>query len=268
MLKKLLSLLLLVLIVVFAYYFLRSCSSSGVGQNALSKTGNLIGDVAKGTVGAVGDAAKGTAGLVGDAAKGTVNAVGDVASGTADLVGDAAKGTVNAVGDVASGTANLVGDAAKGTAGLVEGAANKVFSGVIKGAKVLNDATKDIVGDPKAKSEVFYSQAIKFAVGSAALNGDAHQLLDKLGAYLNKSGFEELTIEGHTDSTGSATANETLSTARAKSVKAYLAKSAKMSAEKLNGVKTVGMGSKMPMASNETKEGQEANRRVVFKIAR
>jgi len=288
MFKKILSLVLLVVIVIFAYFFLKSCSSSGVGGNALSKTGDLIGDVAKGTAGAVTDAAKGTVGavgdvasgtaeLVGDAAKGTVGAVGDVAKGTADLVGDAAKGTANAVGDVAKGTANLVGDAAKGTvgavgdvaagtAGLVEGAANKVFSGLIKGAKVLNDASKDIVGDPKAKSEVFYSQAIKFSVGSANLSMEAHGLLNKFAKYLNDSGYSELLIEGHTDSTGSAAGNVSLSENRAKSVQAYLA--TKLKPELAKAIEIKGVGSDQPMATNETDEGRKLNRRVVFKLTR
>jgi OOP family OmpA-OmpF porin len=54
-------------------------------------------------------------------------------------------------------------------------------------------------------------------------------------------------IQGHTDSVGSAAANEKLSLARAESVREHLVKEEKIESH--------------PIASNDTAEGREKNRR-------
>jgi flagellar motor protein MotB len=65
-------------------------------------------------------------------------------------------------------------------------------------------------------------------------------------------------LEGHTDNVGSAAANQTLSEARAKSVREALVK-AGVQADR---VQTVGYSFNRPMASNATEEGRKLNRRV------
>lgn len=72
-----------------------------------------------------------------------------------------------------------------------------------------------------------------------------------------------VSIEGHTDSTGSATYNKSLSEKRAKYVKKHL-KDAGINASRLS---TKAFGETMPKASNSTKEGRAANRRVEVKVA-
>lgn len=69
-------------------------------------------------------------------------------------------------------------------------------------------------------------------------------------------------VQGHTDSSGKESFNLTLSTKRAESVKAYLV-SKGIDASILSAK---GFGSSQPIASNDTKEGKEKNRRVVFEI--
>jgi len=76
--------------------------------------------------------------------------------------------------------------------------------------------------------------------------------------------YPEMRIEisGHTDNTGSLTTNQKLSEARAKSVVDYLIE---------QGVDTdrleyKGYNFKFPVASNDTEEGRQLNRRVEFKI--
>ena len=64
--------------------------------------------------------------------------------------------------------------------------------------------------------------------------------------------------EGHTDAVGSAGKNRPLSQARADSVKAYLVKNGVAEAR----LKTLGLGSDKPVASNETPIGRAQNRRV------
>ncbi|HTT24400.1 MAG TPA: OmpA family protein [Candidatus Sulfotelmatobacter sp.] len=67
-----------------------------------------------------------------------------------------------------------------------------------------------------------------------------------------------LAIEGHTDATGSAEFNQTLSQKRADAVRAYLVSqgldTAKLSSQ--------GMGMNNPVADNNTAEGRQKNRRV------
>ncbi|MGB0274442.1 MAG: OmpA family protein [Flavobacteriaceae bacterium] len=72
-----------------------------------------------------------------------------------------------------------------------------------------------------------------------------------------------ISIEGHTDSTGSSSYNKSLSDKRAKYIKKRL-KDAGISASRLS---TKAFGEAMPKASNKTKEGRAANRRVEIKVA-
>jgi outer membrane protein OmpA-like peptidoglycan-associated protein len=69
----------------------------------------------------------------------------------------------------------------------------------------------------------------------------------------------DLLIEGHTDNTGDFDANKTLSEERAQAVKNALVKDHGIEAGRL---KTVGLGSTQPTASNDTEEGRAENRRV------
>jgi outer membrane protein OmpA-like peptidoglycan-associated protein len=65
-------------------------------------------------------------------------------------------------------------------------------------------------------------------------------------------------IVGHTDSKGDETENLKLSLARANAVRDYLISKDVPSYKMI----TTGMGSAMPVASNDTEEGRAANRRV------
>ena len=86
--------------------------------------------------------------------------------------------------------------------------------------------------------------------------------LDRILPYFEK--FPDLRIElsGHTDSVGSDAANQKLSEARAESVRAYLIQKG-ISIDK---IEAVGYGESSPVASNDTDEGRQLNRRVEFKI--
>ena len=68
-----------------------------------------------------------------------------------------------------------------------------------------------------------------------------------------------LSIEGHTDSEGDDTYNQTLSERRAAAVKAFLVTSYRIDAARLQ---TQGLGENKPVADNATPEGRQQNRRV------
>ncbi len=69
-------------------------------------------------------------------------------------------------------------------------------------------------------------------------------------------------ISGHTDSTGTAEKNRTLSQDRANAVKAYLIKNNTDEGR----ITTEGFGSDKPIANNKTAAGRSKNRRVEMKL--
>jgi len=101
---------------------------------------------------------------------------------------------------------------------------------------------------------------IFFEFNSTTLRPEAHALLDKVGAALASDELAtfRFSVEGHTDSVGSDEFNEQLSRDRAEVVKAYLMAQG-VPPERLQ---TVGHGETTPVASNETDDGRQRNRRV------
>jgi len=84
--------------------------------------------------------------------------------------------------------------------------------------------------------------------------------LDKVVSYLRKNQSLKLDINGHTDSRGENYHNEELSQNRARSVNDYLVSNG-ISQSRL---KWAGMGSSKPIATNDTEDGRQENRRVEF----
>ena len=85
--------------------------------------------------------------------------------------------------------------------------------------------------------------------------------LDELTKILQKYEGASLTIEGHTDSVGTAAYNETLSQKRSNSVKFYLIEKG-ISEGRLTAL---GYGESKPIASNKSALGKAKNRRVELK---
>jgi outer membrane protein OmpA-like peptidoglycan-associated protein len=85
--------------------------------------------------------------------------------------------------------------------------------------------------------------------------------LDKLGKVLTapQFGAYRVQVEGHTDGIGSDTYNQRLSQRRAESVKRYLVQHFHIPADRLV---VKGLGESNPIATNDTPEGREKNRRV------
>ncbi len=97
-----------------------------------------------------------------------------------------------------------------------------------------------------------------FDTDSAAVKPGFRSTLDKLADVVVRYGKTTLTVVGHTDSTGSNTYNQKLSEERALSVAQYL------ESRNVNGMRlaTAGKGETVPVASNATESGRQANRRV------
>jgi outer membrane protein OmpA-like peptidoglycan-associated protein len=99
---------------------------------------------------------------------------------------------------------------------------------------------------------------ITFATDSADLSASFYEVLNSVSLVVNE--FQQTVIEvaGHTDSTGTDAYNQQLSERRASSVAGYL-RTRQVLADR---VITVGMGEARPIASNESTEGRQQNRRV------
>ena len=99
---------------------------------------------------------------------------------------------------------------------------------------------------------------ITFASNSPNINASFYPVLDSVGLVLKEYDRTLVVVAGHTDSDGSAAYNQTLSMNRAAAVSYYLS-SRGVSEVRLE---TVGFGETQPIASNSSKEGKQANRRV------
>ena len=103
---------------------------------------------------------------------------------------------------------------------------------------------------------------IFFDFAKATLRDESFHELDRILPYFEK--FPDLKIElsGHTDDVGSNEANQKLSEARANSVREYLIQQG----VRIDKIEAVGYGETNPVATNETDEGRQLNRRVEFMV--
>lgn len=105
---------------------------------------------------------------------------------------------------------------------------------------------------------------ILFEYDKADLKSDATKLLDSVVILLGDLDDKTtVLINGHTDNTGDESYNLDLSEKRADSVYKYISANDDLANLK---IKTQGYGQKEPIASNDTEEGRQQNRRVEFVI--
>ena len=173
-------------------------------------------------------------------------------------------GTIGAAGGAVVGAA--VGKAAGNTlVGAITGAALGGAAGAYIGHqmdKQAEEMNRDLQG---AKIErvgegikITFDSGLLFDVDKYDLRPASKDNLTKLATILNKYPDTNIIIEGHTDSTGSLDHNMTLSENRAKAVSAYLA----MQNVQSSRFTVMGYGPDQPVASNDTPEGRQLNRRV------
>lgn len=142
------------------------------------------------------------------------------------------------------------------------------------GAKVLPSGCA-LVGDcrtPQAGEQVdengcapgrrFVLKGVNFASSSDVLSSDAQGALGGVVETLQAYPDVKIEVGGHTDNTGSAALNKSLSERRARSVLQYLAQQG-VDAGRMNAV---GYGAAQPIAANDNEDGRQTNRRVELKI--
>lgn len=105
--------------------------------------------------------------------------------------------------------------------------------------------------------------SIRFATSSAAIQPTSNATLDALARIARNCQAGRILIEGHTDASGRAEANQTLSAARADAVRQALITRGLPAAR----LQAQGFGSSQPVAGNDAEDGRARNRRIEFRVA-
>jgi len=141
--------------------------------------------------------------------------------------------------------------------------------------RLLEERLKQEIADKQVRLEmaekglvITFVADVLFDSGKAKLKPDSFAVLDKVSRVLSENVPENnIGIEGHTDNVpikfSGWKSNWELSTARALSVLHYLVDNKGIVPER---IQAIGFGEYRPVASNDTKEGRNLNRRVEIVI--
>lgn len=179
-----------------------------------------------------------------------------------NLTKGAAIGTV-AGAAVGAGVGKLLGNVAVGA---IAGAAVGGTTGALIGKKMDKQAAEleAELGKNAAVErigegiKVTFESGILFQTGKSTLSESSKDALTKFSKTLSDYPDTDVVIYGHTDNTGSDAINQPLSENRAAAVKDFLV-SKGVAAKRIT---TQGLGSKSPVATNDTDAGRTQNRRV------
>ena len=105
--------------------------------------------------------------------------------------------------------------------------------------------------------------SVKFGFNRDVLTPQSKEALDQMAGSIATTKGYIITLEGSTDSVGSAEYNYDLSQRRANSVIQYLATKYNVPAHKIY---VIGLGKDKPVETNKTKQGRADNRRVDVRL--
>ncbi len=145
-----------------------------------------------------------------------------------------------------------VGGLAGGVTGYNWQAIRNKLSGASKGTGT------QITEQPDGSLKLNIPSNVTFATDSYQINPQLYATLNELAAQMSQNPQVVAQIQGYTDSTGSASYNQTLSVNRAQSVATYLSQRGVQP----NRLQAQGFGASNPIADNNTAAGREQNRRV------
>ncbi len=173
------------------------------------------------------------------------------------VAGGAAVG--GAIGSKNGGTARgaIIGAAVGGAAGAIIG--HQMDQQAKELEQNIPGAVVERVGEGIT---VTFDSGLLYDFDAAVVKPAARTNLESLARSLEKYKDTELLIAGHTDSVGTDSYNQQLSERRARAAADYLIGQG-VSASRL---RTVGMGEREPVVSNDTDAGRAANRRVEIAI--
>lgn len=122
----------------------------------------------------------------------------------------------------------------------------------------------DAVGCPvELTEEVSIDLSVKFASGSDVVDAAYFNEIRGVARFMEQYQNSEVVIEGHTDTSGSASFNKKLSQKRANAVAALIVEQYGIPASR---VKAIGYGEEQPLVAENSKADQATNRRVVAKV--
>lgn len=99
---------------------------------------------------------------------------------------------------------------------------------------------------------------VNFDTGKATLRPDSYVHLDRVVDFLKKKRSARIEISGHTDNVGNPKNNKALSERRAQACKDYLLSQG----IEAHRIEARGYGDERPVASNDTEQGRQLNRRI------
>jgi OmpA-OmpF porin, OOP family len=140
----------------------------------------------------------------------------------------------------------------------------KLYRGASSGSYISNIKITSAAPDTRNKlltEGKLVTYGIYFDVNKDVVKAESYGTLKDIAAVLNEVPDIKVKIVGHTDSDGQDDANLDLSKRRSASVKAELAKSFNVNADRLV---TDGMGETQPVGPNDTPANKAKNRRVEF----
>lgn len=140
------------------------------------------------------------------------------------------------------------------------------LSGVIAAEKLAAEKEARLEAERKAAEDVVItlSGSVLFASNKWELLPAAQGRLNQVADALMKNKERRLTIDGHTDSQGSSSHNQTLSLQRADAVRTYIISRGYPA----DLIQTQGIGEDRPVADNASAEGRANNRRVEITVGR
>ncbi len=178
---------------------------------------------------------------------------GAIIGAGAGAAGGAAAGKV--IGETAEGA--VLGAVIGGTAGAIIG--QRMDRKAQELDEELENAEVERVGEGIV---VTFDSGLLFDFDSAALRSNAKRDLSEFATSMNEFEQANILVVGHTDSVGAESYNQRLSERRAQSAGEYLREQGIRS----NRLTITGKGESEPVATNETAEGRQLNRRVEIAI--
>ena len=130
--------------------------------------------------------------------------------------------------------------------------------GYIKNVRIAKGAVP--LYDRMMSDGKFITYGITFDVGKATIKPESMGEINRIVQLMNENPDLKFSVEGHTDSTGNPTSNQTLSEQRSQAIVAKLVELG-IAQDRLTAV---GKGQNSPIADNNTDEGRAKNRRVEF----
>jgi outer membrane protein OmpA-like peptidoglycan-associated protein len=180
-----------------------------------------------------------------------------VKGGVIGGVGGAVVGGIvgNELGNTAAGA--IIGAVVGGTAGALIG--NHMDKQAEEMERDIENAKIERIGEG---IKITFDSGILFETNSTTLQSQAKTNIANLAVILNKYPDTNILVTGHTDYVGTDEYNQSLSERRAESVSDYTMGQGVTSSR----FSVIGLGETEPIATNETVEGKQLNRRVEIAI--